>query len=903
MDWSALKIESLALAALLLVPIIWWISRIIPPKPKTLSLPSAYFLLGLESGKNSANDAPIWLKILRMFALSALIIGIANPMIILEKVQNNEATNRIIILIEDSYTAANNYENTRSAIKSAFENLRITNNGQTQFHIIPISIGILEKDITIGALDINEAENLALNIQPKPFFFNHKNAATSIEKLNQKAKIYYFADGLIHENTELLLKELSANAIDEVQLYVPPLIEASALKSVVQKSNTIEFEYVAASKSSNVFVDFYSSNNIVLASVKGENGFGRLFLESINQTIARKIAYARIRGTQSASAVFLLDSFDRRALVGIEKPTEAEQPLLSDTNYIAAASKQFADVYQAEIKDLAQSDANAIIIGDRAGFSKQEADALKKFIDKGGLLVRYIGPQAISVPNDELVTAPFAPEPRNIKDALNIEPISISPFSANSPFFGIEPPKGAVPTNIAKLMDSEDSVNIWARLSDGTPFISARKFGKGEIIAIHTSAAPYWSDIAYSGLQPALLKRIISRANSPILPSNIRQSDLPMSAVKLIDGFGNLQSPPKPNPPIDMAKSKSPIWPGIYENIEARTIRQAYEQGTSFKAISEFPSNFETLKDNQTGAIKLQPLLLLMALLGLLFDWLYSIGLFAKLITKFEVYLRKLANFRLRFQAHKLVIFALFMFLIGADFSYAEPNNQNNLKPNPNGVKLAYLKTNDAANNAIMMRGLENLQIALNARTSVQAGPIIGLDASNDELALYPIIYWRLGNNPMPQSPIAQQRLNQFMRNGGLLFIDTRGAGLNQNLARQNVQIALSGLVVPPLEQVTQDHVLAKSFYLLYGFPGNFQNAKLWAQSRASLSASANDGVSPIVIGDGDYALAWGTLGHQNRNSALNVGINIYLYALTGQYKADQVHVPAILERQKARPK
>ena len=33
------------------------------------------------------------------------------------------------------------------------------------------------------------------------------------------------------------------------------------------------------------------------------------------------------------------------------------------------------------------------------------------------------------------------------------------------------------------------------------------------------------------------------------------------------------------------------------------------------------------------------------------------------------------------------------------------------------------------------------------------------------------------------------------------------------------------------------------------------------------------------------------------REMALRTGINIVMYTLTGNYKADQVHVPALLER------
>ena len=37
--------------------------------------------------------------------------------------------------------------------------------------------------------------------------------------------------------------------------------------------------------------------------------------------------------------------------------------------------------------------------------------------------------------------------------------------------------------------------------------------------------------------------------------------------------------------------------------------------------------------------------------------------------------------------------------------------------------------------------------------------------------------------------------------------------------------------------------------------------------------------------------------GERSANSRIRAGINIVMYALTGNYKADQVHVPALLER------
>jgi hypothetical protein len=67
--------------------------------------------------------------------------------------------------------------------------------------------------------------------------------------------------------------------------------------------------------------------------------------------------------------------------------------------------------------------------------------------------------------------------------------------------------------------------------------------------------------------------------------------------------------------------------------------------------------------------------------------------------------------------------------------------------------------------------------------------------------------------------------------------------------------------------------------------------------------------VSSIVITSNDLAGAWAldesnrpiypTVpgGEVQREMAFRGGVNLVMYALTGNYKADQVHVPALLER------
>jgi hypothetical protein len=128
----------------------------------------------------------------------------------------------------------------------------------------------------------------------------------------------------------------------------------------------------------------------------------------------------------------------------------------------------------------------------------------------------------------------------------------------------------------------------------------------------------------------------------------------------------------------------------------------------------------------------------------------------------------------------------------------------------------------------------------------------------------------------------------------------------------------LSSLDIPELEPVSRDHVLTKTFYLLRDFPGRFNSGQLWVEALPAADedeeasrrpARGGDGVSSIIITSNDLAGAWAMRPDgqpmlpmlegepRQRELAFRAGVNIVMYTLTGNYKADQVHVPALLER------
>ena len=240
-------------------------------------------------------------------------------------------------------------------------------------------------------------------------------------------------------------------------------------------------------------------------------------------------------------------------------------------------------------------------------------------------------------------------------------------------------------------------------------------------------------------------------------------------------------------------------------------------------------------------------------------------------------------------------------------------------------TRLAYVVTGNADVDSIVKAGLSGLTLFLAQRTALEAGDPVGIDPARDELAFFPLIYWPIvpGVPKPPQAAI--NKIDAYMKQGGTVLFDTRDAveappgdnGASQTPGMQALRDILSSLDVPELEPVPREHVLTKTFYLLRDFPGRFTTGQTWVETlpredddeSAQRPARGGDGVSPLIITSNDLAGAWAlrpdgqpmlplTPGEaRQREFAFRAGVNIVMYTLTGNYKADQVHAPALIER------
>jgi hypothetical protein len=472
----------------------------------------------------------------------------------------------------------------------------------------------------------------------------------------------------------------------------------------------------------------------------------------------------------------------------------------------------------------------------------------------------------------------------------------------------------------------------WATLADGTPLVTAVKRGKGMIVLFHVTADTRWSDLPLSGAFVEMLRRIVGLAGTTTTnetTSDGRTVREVVAPTRILDGFGAFGPPTASTRPVPagyVARATADHPPGFYGPPEGLLAVNALAPADRLAPIDFGPLNAR-LQAYQVGEPQdLRGPVLLAALFLLALDALVVFFLAGGIA--------RLSQRRPRRAAAALLAAGV----ISAALFAASHARAQQIAPDTSAAldfamkatletRLAYVITGDAEVDNISRAGLQGLTLFLAQRTALEAGEPIGLDIARDELAFFPLIYWPIVPGAPKPSPAALARIDAYMKNGGTVLFDTRDAimappgpgGQNRAPGMVALRAILSGLDIPELEPVPRDHVLTKTFFLLRDFPGRFNSGQLWVEAlpagdeseeeKEKRPARAGDGVSSILITSNDLAGAWATRTDgqamlpmvpgdpRQREFAFRAGVNIVMYTLTGNYKADQVHVPALLER------
>ncbi len=569
------------------------------------------------------------------------------------------------------------------------------------------------------------------------------------------------------------------------------------------------------------------------------------------------------------------------------------------------------------VPDLIDTNCSVIAMADIGNLTAGVEEEVSKWVQKGGVLVRFAGPR-LAAATDSLIPVTLRHGDRTLGGSLTWQtPQPLASFSDKSPFAGLKVPDDVTVTRqVLAEPDGTLANRTWAALADGTPLVTAAPLGKGWLILFHVTADLSWSNLPLSGTFVEMLKRIIAFSSGTGGGAKTADASQPVAPYRLLDGYGHFVAASAEAQPLagDIAAVTPGIShpPGLYGTEEGfRALNLLGDKATlpaldlaSVSDVSVRP--YPTAKPTDLAPWLLALALFLLALDALAVLWLNGALRMRRRAATAAMLLGALAGAALLFAGHARADAASDAFAMEAVAK----------------THLAYVITGDSQVDAVSKAGLAGLSQVLANRTALEPGDPMGVDPARDELSFFPLIYWPIAPDTAMPSSTAMARIDAYMRQGGSVLFDTRDQlerstsfdTFSGTPAAERLKEMLANLDIPPLQPVPADHVLTKAFYLLNDFPGRYAGGPLWVEAteskdRTDRPAQAGDGVSTILITENDFAGAWARNPDGNfmfpvvpndphqREMAYRTGINIVMYTLTGNYKADQVHVPALLER------
>jgi hypothetical protein len=903
----------LALAAL---PILWLLLRAVPPAPIKRRFPGVALLLGLKDDETVSDRTPWWLLLLRMLAVAAIIIGLAGP-VLNPEVEQAEGNGPILFVLDGSWAGATRWPQQQEAIEAQLT--RASRLGRT--------VGFLTltqpETPVFQSADVWRSRLAGLSPapwQPSPEMLDRAEAAFA--DLGAFDTLW-FSDTLAYDGRDDMLETLQQRGTVEayqtaanVLAILPATYEDGAVQlSILRAAAGEEREVTIQAQGRDP-----AGNGRILATATATFEQGATEAQTaivLPSELRARITRFDIVGQRSAGATTLSDDGLRRREVALISARESREglELLSPLHYIEQALAPTADLIDGSLGDVLPANPDVIVLADVATLSEAEAEPLTEWIEGGGMLVRFAGPRIAAsdisrIDEDPLMPVRLRAGGRSVGGAMSWgEPKALSPFSNGSPFFGLTVPDDV--TVSAQVMAQPDPTlaeRVIASLSDGTPLVTRRNVGQGQIVLFHVTATAEWSTLPLSGLFVEMMERL-AVSSSAATASVEALEGTTWIPRRVLDGFGTLSDagtlPGIDGPALVQDPTGPLLPPGLYTSGDrtlARNVLTADATLTPTSWPSDVPVRGLAVAPEQPVA----GWLLSFAILMLLADVVVSLALSGRLLG--------------RSNATAAALSLLLLFSPPAD---AQTTEEAFALSATSELTLGHIITGDPEVDEIALAGLTGLGDTLFFRTSVEPSPPLGVNLETDELAFFPILYWPITPNQPTPSAEAYAKLNDYLRSGGMILFDTRDANVASFGASspngRKLQDLAAPLDIPALEPLPADHVITRTFYLLQDFPGRHNSRDVWVEAADPNAEQIegmpfrdlNDGVTPVVIGGNDWAAAWavnaggapllpvgrGFSGERQREIAYRFGINLVMHVLTGNYKSDQVHVPALLDR------
>ena len=850
------------LAAGLALPALWLLLRVTPPAPRRIAFPPFLLLAGLLSPQRTPARTPWWLLLLRLVIAALLIFALSGP--VLNPAPRLGGSGPLLLVVDNGWAAARDWGQRIEVARELLQQAEREGREVMLLETAPTP----DDRVELRPMAAREALESLPGWEPRPWPVDRAAAREALAQspgLEQVSSVW-LSDGIAlgaqgqtdAEQLAEALRQLGPLRVRIAPDAARPM--ALALGEPTASALTAEVTAVPSTVERTGDVAALGPDGETVARVPitiARDASKATAPIELPPDLRNRITRVEFSPPQGIAGVFLLDERWRRRSVGLVGParSSSDQPLLAELYFIGRALRPFAEVREAPLLELLREPLSLLVMADSAGLDPEERAGVDKWLEQGGVLLRFAGPKLASS-SDDLVPARLRAGDRILGGALSwSEPLALAPFPPDSPFAGL-PVTDEV--RVSRQVLAEPGPDLaaatMASLSDGTPLVTGARRGKGWLILVHTTANTAWTNLPLSGLFVQMLERLV--ALGPGVGGTERA---PLEPSRLLDAFGRLDEPAAALDaiaPDDFAAAvPGPLHPpGLYAPVgrqgegdlaarSALNLQRVLDelQPLSPGAVGGSPESYARAAERD-----LAPWLVLAALLLAMVDLLVALAL------------RGLLPGRTPVRAGAAAL--LLALLAAAPVQAQDGGDDAKIVELTRQTRLAYVLTGQPDIDQESEAGLKGLTRVLSMRTSIEAADPVPVDVTADDLALFPLLYWPVPPDHPDLAPGAVERVEAYVAQGGMILFDTRDAALllpgqeGGGPGEHRLAEILHGIDLPPLMPLPADHVLTRSFYLLQDFPGRWTGQPVWVDQAPP---SINDGVSGVIVGANEWAGAW----------------------------------------------
>jgi hypothetical protein len=464
--------QPLVLLGLLCLPVLWWLLRLVPPRPRRINFPPTRLLFEIAPKEETPARTPWWLTLLRLSLAALVIIAAAGPLWNPPLVTSNRAA-PLLILLDDGWAAAAAWD---ARLRTADELIAHAEADNRGVAILPLSE--TTRDISMQIAGAARVQIKQFN--PKPHAVDRIEALPLIDrflKITPDAEIVWLSDGVDLGKgagfVEGLKRIIGSRPLTVIEggIAIP---HALAAADNAAGALTVKVLRAQTGTAENGVVNAIDLKGLPLGEApfafKASDREAEALID-LPVEIRNEVARLEIVGERSAGAVQLLDKRWRRRTIGIVSGSAADrsQPLLGASYYLSRALNPFADVRLAEGLAPAQAARRfldqhlpMLILAD-VGNVAEARESLEKWIDNGGVLVRFAGPHLAGA-KDDLVPVKLRRGGRILGGSLSWDkPQRLAAFSREGPFNGMPVPNDVTVTRqVLAEPDSQLTDRTWA---------------------------------------------------------------------------------------------------------------------------------------------------------------------------------------------------------------------------------------------------------------------------------------------------------------------------------------------------------------------------------------------------------------------------------------------------------